>query len=95
MNDAQLNRALQSIGKECFVTYFLKFNDHLLTNQDLCEILINERGYRPSACSTRVSKSRGIIKAGCAKNALMVIAESNVDKRTRELASELAAQLED
>ena len=93
MNDAQLSRALQSIGKECFVTYFLKFNDHSLSNQDLCEILINERGYRPSACSTRVSKSRSIIKAGCAKDALMIIADSNADQRTRELASELAALL--
>ncbi len=94
MDDVQLTRALQLIGKECFVTYFSRFNDPSLTNQDLREILLNERGYRPSACSTRVSNSRRIIKAGCAKDALMIVTESNVDERTRGLASELVAQLE-
>ena len=92
MNDAQLIRALQSIGKECFVTYFQKFADPSLTNEYLRDMLHQQRGYRPSGCSTRVSRARAIIKAGRAKDALLEVANSfNVDDKIRDLARKLAA----
>ena len=76
MDDQQLNSTLNSIGKKCFVTYFCKFDDTSLSIEDVAEILVRNKGYKEKASPTRVSNARRIIKAGRAKDALMIISAS-------------------
>lgn len=76
MNDQELNRMLGRIGKACFVTYFCKFDDTSLSNKDVTEMLMQDRSYKEKASPTRVSNARRIIKAGRAKDALMIISAS-------------------
>lgn len=77
MNDDQLERSLQSIGKECFVKYFDEFSDNRLKDHDLIDLLMKNENYKESGCKTRVSQSRRIIKEGRAKDALKVVAGSS------------------
>lgn len=77
MNDQRLKETLQSIGKECFVTYFRKFADTSLSNKDVAEILMRETDYTEGSCRSRTSHARRIIKAGRAKDALMDISVSS------------------
>lgn len=97
MNDRQLDRNLRSIGKECFVTFFYKFYDSSLSNEDVSIHIKEERGhYTDKSCRSRTSHARSIIKAGRALDALDVIrssASSQVKAHTKERAAELAAYL--
>ena len=86
MDDQQLKGTLESIGKECFVTYFCKFDDTSLSNEDVTEMLMQDRSYKEKASPTRVSNARRIIKAGRAKDALMLISASP------RMSSEIAAK---
>ena len=76
MNDQQLNRTLNSIGMECFVAYFREFANSGLSNEEVVEILMRDRGYKKKSCLTRIRGARRIIKAGRAKDALMIISAS-------------------
>ena len=77
MTDAQLDRYLRSVGKECFVEYFEVFSDRHLRNIDIAERIQRERPcYTLNSCNTRTSKARSIINAGCAKDALVLVANS-------------------
>ena len=92
MNDQQLDRNLKSIGKECFVTYFKYFADSSLSNEYVARGLKTERGYTDHACQTRTSHARSIIKAGRAKDALIIISQSkSVPMQIKEKARALAA----
>lgn len=93
MEDWKLARYVNSVGKECFVTYFNWFSDWSLSNQEIAQILREERGYTWNACNSRISTSRSIIKAGRAIDALDIISGSNADVRTRERATEIADAL--
>ena len=92
MNDHQLDRHLQSIGKECFVAYFNQFSNPQLTNQEIAASMEKERGYTWKACQSRTSGARSIIKAGRAKDALEMIRDSEGvrDQRIRDKAARLA-----
>ena len=76
MDDAQLKRYLQSVGMECFVTYYRRFADYSLSNEDVAAILVNEMKYASKASRARVSTARSIIKAGLARDALIIISKS-------------------
>ncbi len=76
MNDTQLKRAIQSIGKGCFVKYYEQFSDMRQSKEDLIDLLMKNEGYKESACSTRVTNSRRIIKSGRAKDVLIEITQS-------------------
>ena len=92
MNEEQLQRSLQSIGKECFVKYFEEFSDSSKSNEDLIELLMSNEGYTESGCKTRVSQSRRIIRSGRARDALRIIAGSGrVPDRVSKRASTLHA----
>ena len=92
MNDEQLKRRLQTIGKECFVSYFRKFNDPTLSNDEVSTLLVEERKYMPKASLTRSSCARSIINAGRAKDAFAIIADSKkIEPAIREIASRMAA----
>ena len=93
MNDAQLERRLNSVGKGCFVDYFHRFSDWSLTNQDISEILQEEMGYMEKASLTRVSGALRIIKAGRAIDALEIVRGSRAEARIRERAAEIADNL--
>jgi hypothetical protein len=77
MNDNQLERSLQSIGKKCFVKYFDAFNNQQLSNEDVIEMLMKNEGYEESGCRTRVTQARRIIKAKMIKSALTNISQSS------------------
>ena len=93
MNDQQLDRNLQSTGKECFVIYFREFCDSSLSNKEVAEILMRETDYTEKSCRSRPSHARGIINAGRAKDALMNISVSRVPEEIRRRARELAEAL--
>jgi hypothetical protein len=94
MNNEQLNRSINSIGKGCFVKYFHEFSNELNSREDLIELLMNSEGYEESGCITRISQSRRIIKVGRSKDALSIIANSNrVPRPMRECATQLAHEL--
>lgn len=76
MNDKQLERSLQSIGKGCFTLYFSEFSDEGLKSEDLIEYLMKQEGYEESGCRTRVSQARRIIRSGRAADALVEVVRS-------------------
>ncbi len=77
MDDKQLERSLQSIGKKCFVDYFETFNDQTLSKVEVIEILMKNEGYKESGCRTRETKARKIIKAKMTVKALINISKSS------------------
>lgn len=91
MNDTQLNRTIQSIGKGCFVENFSLFVDAKVPNEDAIEQLMRKHGYQESGARTRVLGSRRIIASGRAKDALEIIASServpaHISSAARDLA---------
>ena len=89
MNDQQLKRRLQSVGKEVFVTYFCEFADPSI---DAAVILKRDRCYTEGSCKSRTNHARGIIKAGRAKDALTIISQSSyVSLKAATKAKELLA----
>lgn len=90
MNDQQLNRYLQSVGKGCFVKYLELFENERYSNEDLIEKLMAEEGYTEKGSRTRVVGSRRIIEAGRRSDALEMIAESKrLDPKVVEKAKQL------
>jgi hypothetical protein len=77
MNNKQLERCIQSIGKECYVKYFTDFANQSLSKEDLVELLVKNEGYKESGCKTRISQSRRIIHSGRAKDVLHDITKSS------------------
>lgn len=76
MDDRQLERALNSIGKGCFVKYYEDFRDVTKSNEDLIELIKRNEGFTDTACQTRVTNSRRIIRAGLGIYALELISQS-------------------
>lgn len=93
MNDQQFDRTLRSIGKECFVTYFCKFADMSLSNEQIAEILMRDTDYTEKSCRSRTSHARRIIREGRANDALMDISISRVPADIAAKAKRLAAKL--
>ena len=95
MNDEQLLRSLQSIGKACFVMHFTQFSDKSLSNEDLIELLMREENYVESGCRTRVTQARRIIAGKRAVDALLIVASSvRVSDEVSTEASRLARNLQ-
>ena len=89
MNEQQLVRTLNSVGMRCFVTYFRQFCDPSLSNEDVAALLEEAEQYAATACRTRTSGARSIIRAGRGRDALTMIARSKADARTRDGAAAL------
>ena len=77
MDDEQLKRLIQSAGMACFVKYYKDLINFSLSDRSLIEKILETDGYTELACSTRVLKSRQIIRAGRAGDALKRIAISS------------------
>lgn len=90
MNDEQLERRLQSVGKACFVRHYDLFADRRMDRVDAADHLMKAESFTPLACATRVSHARAIIDAGRARDALWNIAQSaRVPDEWRKKAVEL------
>ncbi|GGX73794.1 hypothetical protein GCM10007392_46610 [Saccharospirillum salsuginis] len=92
MNDEQLMRNLQSVGKSCFVKYFDEFASPTTSREDVIKKLMSESDYTEKSCVSRTSHARSIIAAGLAEKALKKIVSSDsplVPRETREKANEL------
>ncbi len=90
MNSHQIERAIQSIGKGCFVKYFENFRDASQSNTDLVELLMRRENYTEKASMTRVTNSRNLIKSEHAKEVLLDITKSGrLDYATITKAKEL------
>ena len=77
MNDQQLDRNLQSIGKECFVAFFENLRDPKLPDEAVARHIAGEWGCDyAAALGLRVRPARRIIAAGRASDALAVFAGS-------------------
>ena len=76
MNDQQLKRNLQSISKEGFVKYFHLFSDFSRSNEEVVAVIKSEMDYTDKSCKSRTSHARSIIKAGRARDALIIISKS-------------------
>lgn len=90
MNDSQLKRCIQSVGKSCFVLYFEQFANPHISNEDLIDRLVRDEQYMESGARTRVFQSRRIIRAGRAIDVLRSIASSErVPQVVRERARDM------
>ena len=76
MNDQQLDRNLQSTGREVFVTYFKEFCDRARSNEVIAAQIEEERGYTAKSCRSRTGHARVIIGAGRAMDALIMVSRS-------------------
>ena len=70
MDDHQLTQTLRSVGMEVFETFYDRFADWSLTNQQVAALLKERRDYTQGSCSSRVGHARMIIKAGRGPDAL-------------------------
>ncbi len=89
MNEQQLVRTLNSVGKSCFITWFTQFCDPSLSNEDVAAQIEEAERYSPKTCRSRTRGARRIIRAGRGRDALTIIANSRADAWTRQEASRL------
>ena len=95
MDDIQLKQRLRSVGMTCFVNYFHLFSDFSLSHERVAEILIEREGWeKASTRHRRVRGAHSIIEAGRAKDALTLVADSqmlpaSVTSRARSLLKTL------
>ncbi len=95
MDQEQLKRTLNSVGKSCFVKYFNEFKNPAYSNQELVYLLHRNEGYEKTACNTRVTKSRKIFREGMEKEALeIIISSQKVDVKTYEGAKDILISLQ-
>ena len=97
MNDQQLARKLQSVGREVFVAYFADFCDRSRSNEDIAAQIEKERSYTDTSCRSRTSHARSIIGAGRATDALAMVSCSTsprVPSHIKERASKIVRERE-
>ena len=95
MDEIQMEQTLRSVGKACFVNYFMMFADPSLQDETVARNLSEREGWsEASALNWRVRGARRIIAAGRAKDALIVIADSRrLPAKTRDRAVSLLKRL--
>ena len=95
MTEEQLARNLQTVGKECFVSYYSRFADPTTDTETVAQFLKEDRPrYTIESCRSRVSHARTIINAGRGKDALTLISRSNrLDHRITKEAKMLIQEL--
>lgn len=89
---ADLTRKLNSVGKECFVSFLPVFQDVSISDDKAAEIISQERNYSLVASRIRVSSARSIIRDGLLEDALRLVANSG---KVRIVAREKALALLD
>lgn len=91
MENVDLVRLLNSVGKRVFVEYFHVFADRNLTTEEKISKLPKE--YKLTGSRTRVSCAKRIFDAKMQKQALQIVAESKAEKDSREKARNLLRNL--
>lgn len=89
MNEKQLARNLQTVGKSCFVKYFDLFASESVDRTDVIEMLKSETAYSEKSCASRTSHARSIIRAGLGGEALQSVIDSEskiISDETRKKA---------
>jgi len=89
MNDDELVRKLQSVGKACFVKYYSLFSSDRVDRADIVETLKSENTYTENSCISRAGHARAIVLAGRSCDALNMVVASNsprVSQETRDSA---------
>ena len=89
MEKEKLIRTLNSVGKECFITYFDHFINLSIPNYEIVKKLFSETKYTKNSCVTRTSKARSIVKKGMVKDALYVVSSAKVPVHIAQKAGEL------
>ncbi len=87
-----LERALNSIGKKCFVDYYFSFKEHT-DRQALAERLLSENADATSFCAqlTRINYAVWIFDNALEKEALQkILSSKRLDSHTRKKAKEIA-----
>jgi hypothetical protein len=82
MDDQQLRRNLQTIGKTFFIKYFELLNDPSNSADHLVNIIVESEKYDDAWAKVRVDCSRNIFKEGRRNDALKIISESRLDHQT-------------
>jgi hypothetical protein len=96
VNDEQFTRALQSVGKGCFINYFHLFSSDSLSRESAIEKLKSETDYTEKSCISRIGHARRIITAGLAPKVLEIVIASEsarISSETRESVKRLLAEL--
>ena len=95
MDDKQLMRNIDSVGKRCFIKYFDLFLSET-SNAGVAKIIEGNMSYTEKSCISRTSHARAILRSGRGLDALKIIKEaSHVEQETREAAKLLLQRLED
>ena len=92
LNEKQLARNIQSVGKSCFVKYFNLFASESINRIDIIEILKNENTYSEKSCISRTGHAKSIINAGLGVKALQSVVDSDsrrISEETRIKAQKL------
>lgn len=74
MTDAELERALQSIGKAAFVLHYDLLSDLRNRRKIRIQELVARTGYAESGAATRVNRAEAIISASRESDAMRIIA---------------------
>jgi hypothetical protein len=76
MTDSELERALQSVGKACFITHHGILSDLRMTREERGRRLKATAGYTENGTRTRVNNSEAIIAGGRTADAMAIMAGS-------------------
>lgn len=87
MNNAKLDRALNSVGKEVFVKYFAAFQKCAETGDNAaCVKKLKDVGYSDQSRRTRCSNAKSIFNAGKECKALKICSEARISTRAQNRA---------
>ena len=76
MDDAMLERTLQSVGKNFFISELDDFFNNSHSNQDVADLPKSKEDYTEKSCRSQVSHAPRIIDAGRTKDGLRKISRS-------------------
>lgn len=86
MNDEELERALQSVGKACFIRHVSIFTDILIDDGTAIERLKAASHWSEAGCKIRVSHAHRIVRSGKTRLAVEKIAGSRLSSEDIALA---------
>jgi hypothetical protein len=76
VNDVQLERSLQFIGKMCFAKHYELLSGPNFDGVMAVEFLMQTEKWTRAGCDIRILHARNIIRAGRGSDALQIIAKS-------------------
>jgi hypothetical protein len=92
MNDDELIRKLNSIGKTAFVLYFDLFKSYsqgMLSKSEIIEQLVNQDVSNESGAAIRCSNAILVFRAGREVDALWLVLDSKLDVQLKTRAEQI------